>query len=163
MIPAAVVIISALAFLLVYIVGQATGNFDDVSSYSGGEQAANSGVSALARAIAFAEGFGTVNTIPTNAHNPGDLKIPNWGGGTLGSGISVFGSDVEGWSRLYHQLNLIQSGNSRVYNDGMSISEMAQKWTATNPGDWANNVANSLTQQGYPATTDSILYEIIGG
>ena len=161
MIPAAVLIISVLSFLLVYIVGQAAQNFDNAGG--SGEQPEYPGVAAFAKAISQAEGFGVPGAIPTMAHNPGDLKIPNWGGGYLGSGVSVFGSDSEGWSRLYHQLNLIADGNSQVYNDGMNILEMAQKWTATNPNDWANNVANSLTAQGFPATPNSLLYEILGG
>lgn len=169
MIPAAVAIITALAFLLIYVVGQATGNFDDSTTPSGfapsgilNEKPGSYGVGALAKAIAYAEGFGVSSAIPTLAHNPGDLKIPNWSGGTLGAGISVFGSDDEGWARLYHQLNLILGGHSKVYQTGMTISEMAQKWTATNPDDWANNVANNLTQSGsYAATPDTTLFEII--
>lgn len=159
MLPIATVVIAIVAFLVIYFVG----NQNEFDSSVAGEAPANSGISALARAIAYAEGFGTVGAIPTVANNPGDLKIPNWTGESTSNGISIFSSISEGWSRLYHQLNIIESGDSQIYNDGMMISEMAQKWTATNPQDWANNVSSSLTSQGYPATPNSLLYEIIGG
>lgn len=160
MIPAAVVVITIVSVLIIYLFGQSQ-EFDDSTTVL--EQAANPGITAMAKAISYAEGYGIQNAIPTMANNPGDLKIPNWAGGTLGSGISVFGSDAEGWSRLYHQLNLIFNGQSKVYNEGMSISEMAKKWTATDPSAWANNVSVNLNGQGYNVTPDSILSEVIGG
>jgi hypothetical protein len=99
----------------------------------------------LGNAIAGAEGFGKPGDIPTNAHNPGDLVIPNWKGATLGAEkISVFASDDEGWARLRHQLQLIVDGKSHVYNLDMTILQMANKWTRTDPAVWANNVATAI-------------------
>lgn len=111
---------------------------------------ASPGMETFAEAIAFAEGYSDQfgrslpANIPARAHNPGDLKIPGWKGSTLGTGISVFSSDAEGFARLYFQLNLILSGQSRVYKPTDTISQMAAKWTATDKGAWAANVAGFL-------------------
>ena len=110
------------------------------------------GMKKFAQAISKAEGFGLPGAIPTLANNPGDLKIPGWTGESLGTGVSVFQSDTidnpvapdGGWARLFHQLSLIMTGDSQVYSPDDTISEMADKWTTTNPEDWANNVANFL-------------------
>lgn len=98
----------------------------------------------LAQAIAKAEGFGVPGTVPTLAHNPGDLVIPGWEGPLLGEGISVFETDDEGWFKLYHQLALIVLGNSHIYNLDMNIEQMASKWTATQQEAWAQNVSREL-------------------
>ena len=110
------------------------------------------GMKKFAKAISVAEGYGLPGAIPTLANNPGDLKIPGWTGESLGTGISVLQPDTldspsapdGGWARLLHQLSLIMTGESQVYDPTDTISEMAQKWTATNPDDWAANVANAL-------------------
>lgn len=116
------------------------------------------GVLALAEAIAHAEGFGVPGAIPTRAHNPGDLVIPAWPGPSLGAeGISVFDSDGEGWLRLYRQLELIRAGRSRVYTLGMSIRDMAAKWTRTQPDDWARNVAAALAANGIAGASPTTL------
>lgn len=112
-------------------------------------------VQALARAIATAEGFFVPGSIPARAHNPGNLVIPGWTGPTLGAErISVFDSDDEGWSRLYRQIGLIVSGQSRVYTLDMTIAQMGNAWApggnANIPGAWATNVARVL---GVPVST----------
>lgn len=101
-------------------------------------------IEAFAKAISRAEGFGEPGAIPTRAHNPGDLVIPGHPGERIGAGISVFETDDEGWLHLYHELGMIVIGSSRVYNLGMSIREMADRWTLTDSSEWANNVAHSL-------------------
>ena len=98
----------------------------------------------LAQAIAKAEGFGVPDTVPTLAHNPGDLVIPGWSGPSMGAGISVFDDDNTGWQRLYHEIGLIFVGASHVYNLDMTIMQMAEKWTMTDQNAWANNVADFL-------------------
>jgi hypothetical protein len=105
----------------------------------------------FARAIARAEGFYIVGSAPYRAHNPGALKMPGWKGPTTGDqGISVFGSDAEGWDALHRQLWLIATGKSGVYNVDMSILDMARKWTNTEQSGWSQNVANAL---GVPTST----------
>jgi hypothetical protein len=102
-------------------------------------------VQALARAIAYAEGFYSQGSAPQRAHNPGAIKVPGWTGPVTGSeGISVFASDDAGWEALYHQLDVIATGRSGIYSLGMTISEMARRWTATQQSAWASNVARSL-------------------
>lgn len=107
-------------------------------------------VRALAQAIAKAEGFYIPGSIPQQRNNPGNLKLPHYGG----DGIDTFPTPGEGWAALYKQLNLIKSGQSAVYSIGMSIAEMGAKWAPAGveniAGAWARNVASLL---GVPATT----------
>lgn len=106
-----------------------------------------------------AEGFGIPGKIPTLAHNPGDLVIPNWQGQKLGpEGISVFSSDAEGYNRLRFQLYLIGSEQSANFSLDMTIAQMAQKWTRTDPDNWARIVAGSIG-----TTTDTTLRDLFQG
>lgn len=98
----------------------------------------------LGQAIARAEGFFVAGSIPQLAHNPGDVKVPNWTGATLGNGIPVFDSDAAGWNALNHQLYLILVGQSSYYNLDMTIADMARTWTKTQADAWALNVATFL-------------------
>lgn len=115
----------------------------DLSPY-GGPTVYPEPIKRMAQAIARAEGFGIPGTIPTRAHNPGDLKVPNWTGPML-NGISVFNDDATGWNALYKQLYLILTGGSSYYNLDMTIADMAGKWTATESPAWAANVASFLS------------------
>lgn len=116
----------------------------------------------LARAISVAEGFGRAGTIPTRAHNPGDLVIPGWTGAMLGDqGISVFSSDTEGWSRLYHQLDLIVRGKSHVYTLNDTLTTFGAKWTATASDDWTTNVVTALQDFGYSVDASSTLRDTL--
>lgn len=104
----------------------------------------------LANAIAHAEGFYVARSIPARAHNPGDLVIQGWTGGTLGDqGIAVFQSDSEGWGRLYRQLGLMSSGRSHVYKPSDTFAQVGAKWTATHSDDWTTNVVEYLQSKGY--------------
>jgi hypothetical protein len=115
----------------------------DLSPY-GGPTTYPEPIKRFAQAIAKAEGFYVAGSIPQRANNPGDLKMINWDGPTLGEGISVFQSVDAGWSALYRQLYLILSGQSGVYNLDMTIAQMGAKWTATQQSAWASNVAGYL-------------------
>jgi hypothetical protein len=104
----------------------------------------------LGKAIAHAEGFGVANTVPTRAHNPGDIKVPNWTGATTGvEGITVFPDDQTGWNHLYDQLLRIQIGNSHVYTLSMTFGEFARHWTDTQETNWIDNVMYLLQTLGY--------------
>jgi hypothetical protein len=111
------------------------------------------GLDALAHAIAFAEGYGAdANNVPTRANNPGDLKLS--GTPVTGDeGISVFDSIDAGWVALNHQLSLIASGASHVYDGTMTIAEVGMKWTDTQADDWTANVVSYLNTHGYPSVT----------
>lgn len=97
----------------------------------------------LACAIAFAEGYFVLNTVPAKANNPGDIKRVGWTGPTVGA-ISLATDAPTGWGWLFDELELIASRKSTVYNPSMTIEEMAAKWTTTQPEDWASNVADFL-------------------
>lgn len=107
-------------------------------------------VRAMAQAIAKAEGFYVAGSIPQLRNNPGNLKLPHYGG----DGIDTFPTVGEGWAALYKQLNLIRTGQSSVYRDlAMTIQEMGAKWAPAGEniaGAWARNVAALL---GVPVTT----------
>lgn len=107
----------------------------------------------LAYAISKAEGYGILNAIPTRANNPGDLVLGDMGLGTLGSaGITVYPIFKLGCLALYHELNLILSNTSHVYNTRMTFSQMAVLWTGNdNASIWATIVAKSLSIS--PSTT----------
>ncbi len=126
----------------------------DLSPY-GGPVIYPEAIKAAARAIARAEGFYVQGSIPQTAHNPGDLKIPG-STNTIAGGITVFASDDAGWNALYKQLMMIVTGQSNVYNLDMSIAEMAARWTATQQGPWATNVAAALA-----VPTSTKLYAVL--
>jgi len=114
----------------------------------------------LAQAIAHAEGFGVPGAVPTRAHNPGDLKIPNWKGPITGNeNISVFSDDETGWERLYHQLDLIVTKKSHVYNLKMTFIDFANKWTTTEQSFWLDNVMLKLRNLGYIINKNTTLKE----
>jgi hypothetical protein len=116
----------------------------------------------LARAIAVAEGFGVDGSIPTRAHNPGDLVCPWLTGKTLGAeGIHVFQDDATGWAALEHQLQLIRDGKSSVYWKGMTIQQMADRWTHTQQAEWASNVCDWFSRRGKTITPTSKLSEVL--
>jgi hypothetical protein len=110
----------------------------------------------LASAIANAEGYGVAGAIPTLANNPGDLVLGNQGNGTLGSGITVFGSVQEGWDALTNQLTKIASGASANYSPDESISQIGETWAGG--GSWASNVATFLG-----VTPSSTFASVFGG
>jgi len=126
-----------------------TGDPFDYETWEPSSTNYSDGIDEFARAIAFAEGYGTPGAIPTVANNPGDLVIPGWTP-TLGSaGIAVFDSAEYGWSRLKRQIALIVSGQSNYYRMGMSLAEMGQTYAGGDP-NWARNVAGYL---GVPTST----------
>jgi len=104
------------------------------------------GVEALFAAIQVAEGSNP------SYNNPLDLKIPGWSGPTFGAGICVFSTPQEGINRGKHQLQLIATGQSNVYDYLDTIRTMAAKWTATNQSAWASTVALQLGAQLDPIT-----------
>lgn len=109
---------------------------------------------AFAVAISKAEGFGTVNAIPTRAKNPGDLARGDIGYGVLGSEkITVYASEEDGWQALYRQLNLIARRKSAYYTPDTTIAEMAIKYA---PGAQAVNWARNVSQALNASPTDKI-------
>ncbi len=108
------------------------------------------GVLAMADAIARAEGFYSPGSLPSKAHNPGDLTEGDFGDtgvymtSSSGARIIVFPDDQSGWDALYRKLENIANGGSSVYSPNMTLSELAAKWTTTQQSSWASNVADSI-------------------
>lgn len=116
----------------------------------------------LVRGIAFAEGGwdenlnGRPGTRPFRNNNPGDLMEAGDQGQDSG-GYGVFSTadfqaaqsgdadpSSDGFAKLFHQVNLILSGRSRVYSPDMTWAELAQLYDKG--GDalsaWLPNVAS---------------------
>jgi hypothetical protein len=118
------------------------------------------GIDYVSQAIAYAEGYFTPMTIPYRTNNPGDLRVPGWTGPT-DSGFPVFASASEGWSRLYHQLDLIRTGASSVYSPDMTLSQVAAHWTANDQGNWVTNVSHYLNNLGFSVDGSSRIGDLL--
>lgn len=111
-------------------------------------------VKAIARAIAFAEGFYVDGSRAQRNHNPGDLTA-DIGGNSIhpiafDGPFAVYASDDDGFADLYQQITLWLTGQSHVAGPNDTISSLASKYTATDVEAWAKNVAASL---GVPTNT----------
>ena len=95
------------------------------------------------QAIAQAEGFNVPGSIPQTANNPGDLEVGDIGFGTLGQGITKFGSLDDGWTALANQINIIVSGQSSYYSPNATLAQVGATYSGGDP-NWANNVASVL-------------------
>src|SRR5579862_526367 len=104
--------------------------------------------SALALAIAQAEGFGIPGTKPTRQNNPGDISS--------GGGIATFPTVDAGWAALDNQLTLIANGASSYYSPDMTLAQIGAVWANGDP-NWASNVANALGVS--PDTTFADAYQ----
>ncbi len=104
-------------------------------------------IAQFAEAIAWAEGFYVPGSRPARNHNPGNLTVDLTGGGQ-GVGMDgpfiVYGSDADGFADLQIQIRKIFDGTSRFYNSGMTIFEVAKRWTTTDQIAWAQIVAQKL-------------------
>jgi hypothetical protein len=92
-------------------------------------------VTALANAIADAEGFGVPGAIPTVNHNPGDI--------TDGKGNKlVYASDADGMAALSSIVRGWLTGVSRLYSLDDSFQEVGRKYVnGPNAGVDANSMA----------------------
>ncbi len=108
------------------------------------------GVKALARAIAFAEGFYVPGSRAARNHNPGDLTL-DIGGNEIhpvafDGPFAVYATDEQGFADLEQQILLWLTSRSKVATPADSIDTLSRKYTATiseQPG-WARNVAAYL-------------------
>lgn len=146
---------------------------DTASAAAGGTTLDNASTGApdtpvqqLAGGIAFAEGFWDINendligTIPNNNNNPGDI--------VSGGAYATFDTPEDGFAALYAQIELIVNGQSGVYNLGMSIAQMGQRWTpsppntASAPVNWAANVVAFLNDNyGLGVTVNTPLSAVL--
>ena len=119
-------------------------------------------VESFAQAIARAEGFYQRGTIPARFHNPGDLKARRGeqypGQVRIGKGGHVvFRNDAAGWAALYHQINKALAGESKFYQQDMTLARVAKRYAA-NSRLWAKNVAHNLGVT--PSTTLEEFFEL---
>ena len=101
----------------------------------------------IARAIAFAEGFPVAGSRPARNHNPGNLTLDLTGKAVGMDGMYVvYSNDVDGFEALEKQVRLM-FGGSRIYHAGMTIMDIARRYTTTEQNSWARNVAHYLNIQ----------------
>ena len=99
----------------------------------------------IANAIAYAEGYFVSGSRPERNNNPGDLTKAFGQDYTGYDGIFiVFATPTDGWQALFQQVNMMLDNTSSIYNDEMTIYEVAQRYTTTQQQEWANNVASYL-------------------
>lgn len=102
-------------------------------------------VTSLAEAIAYAEGFFVSGSRPARNHNPGDLTVDTTGKGIGTDGpFIVYASNADGWEALKRQVTLMLTNASQIYNNQMTIREVAQLYTTTDQLAWATAVASRL-------------------
>lgn len=108
-------------------------------------------IPSFAQAIARAEGFFIKGSVPARINNPGDLELGNIGFGTV-AGKTIYPTFEWGVLALYHELDLILTNKSKVYNTSMTFSQMSVLWTGNNNSmGWASSVAQNLNV--FPGTT----------
>lgn len=99
----------------------------------------------LADAIAFAEGYYVTNSRAWRNNNPGNITVDTTGTGIGRDGMFIIYSTAEdGFEALKKQIQKMIDGTSAFYNVSMSIEEIANIYTATQPVEWARNVASRL-------------------
>ena len=92
----------------------------------------------IAQAIARAEGFYTDSVLLQRLNNPVGLKLN-------GTTLTQFPTVQDGWNAAYHQVELMLSNRSNVYNKEMSIAQIAPIWTGGDkPEAWASIVSSEL-------------------
>jgi hypothetical protein len=96
-------------------------------------------------AIATAEGWYVAGSRPKRNNNPGDLTLDLTGKsiGTDSGGFIIYATEQDGWDALHKQVTLFFTGPSH-FNSNMTISEVANIYTATDAPFWAHAVAYNL-------------------
>jgi len=119
----------------------------------------------FAQAIAYAEGYYTVGSVPNRLNNPGDLSPGDEGGYATsgpaefhsGSNVIHFATPDDGWNALYRKVRRIATGQSTVYDRNWTLTQIAQKYA----GDWQNWVRNVSNRLG--VTPESTFAEFFNG
>lgn len=103
-------------------------------------------VQKLADGIERAEGYGVPGARPTVNNNPGDLRLDTIGRsiGVDNAGFQIYASYEDGRQALEKQARLMLNNGSRIYNEDMTIREVASHYTTTERDAWAFNVASSI-------------------
>jgi hypothetical protein len=108
---------------------------------------------ALAKAIAKAEGFGVPGALPTRINNPGDMELGDRGWGTEAAKTiypkadwnADFSDKTDGCSALRRECFAILTGASHSFDLSWSFAQLAQEWTGGDkPAAWASIVSQSI-------------------
>ena len=109
----------------------------------------------------FAEGIHDGRTLPYLLNNPGALKKPTLGAADLptwkDTGLVWFPNETMGWAALRHQVRLMLTGTSAIYEQSDSLLSVGGKY-ANGDMNWGVNVATELNVP--PART---LAELVPG
>ena len=109
-------------------------------------------VDSIVEAIATAEGFYAPggydgHSLPHKLNNPGSLKKPALGAGALSTwkdtGLIIFPTEEMGWAALRHQVDLMITGDSTVYDPSDTLLLVAGKY-ADGDLNWGRRVASAL-------------------
>jgi hypothetical protein len=139
---------------------------DNAPRLAEGAHVAPDQVAQIAAAIAVAEGYyarGEHNgrSLPYRLNNPGALKKPALGASDLptwqDTGLVVFPTRDMGWAALRHQVRLMLTGGSRIYDPSDTLMGVAEKYTGDDQSHgWGWSVARSLG-----VGTDATLSELV--
>ena len=128
-------------------------------------------VSAIAEAIAVAEGYYAPgehdgHTLPYILNNPGGLKKPALGAAVLptweDTGLVFFPVKEMGWAALRHQVRLMLTGASSIYEPSDSLLFVAEKY-ADGDVNWGFNVAAALRVSPIATLEDLALKDLALG
>ena len=109
-------------------------------------------ISAVAEAIARAEGYYARGmhdgrSLLFRLNNPGGLKKPALNAEALptweDTGLVYFPTPDMGWAALRHQVRLMLTGRSRIYDPADSLVHVGEKY-ADGDSNWGSNVAGHL-------------------
>lgn len=112
----------------------------------------------IAYAVANAEGFNISGSRPARDHNPGDLTL-DLGAANPAVGMDgmfvIFATDEDGWANLIQEVRG-WFGTSAIYNDSMTLAQVAGLYSPDGSSTWASNVASYLG-----VTVDTPLSQIV--
>jgi hypothetical protein len=168
-VPTSIVVVIALftgGYILLNVTGQ-----QDAGKPLGPNSSGDPFIDALASGIAHAEGYFIPFSRPSQNNNPGDITDRNIGGvtatGVDKGGLSIFATPEDGWKALYAKLRNIMAGSSTVYSNTQSLYNLAWTWTGGDQvngtgstQNWADKVASTLSDAGWPATSNDNLRDI---
>jgi hypothetical protein len=112
----------------------------------------------MAQAIMEFEGY-FEGSVSFRNNNPGNLKYRKQAGSTGADshGHAIFTTFQEGYAALINQIRMMFSGQSAIYQPGMSLYQVFAKYAEGNSLEYAQFVASRLG-----VSPDNTLQEIAG-
>ncbi len=119
---------------------------NDPSTWPGSDKVWN-----ICAAVAIAEGYNELGSVPYSLNNPGDLSPGDEDGQSVcgnpqahsGSAIIVFCTAESGWTALYTKFTNIIAGRSSVYASSLTWAQVGKIY-AGDSASWITNVTNYL-------------------